>query len=283
MEAGKAHVLVVANETVGGHKLSEAIKRRAERGPIRCTVVCPQNEPREGLIRYEESSRTAAEIRLELTLQMLRELGIEAQGEVLDPDPFLAVQDAVLLHHPDEIIVSTHPYPRSGWLRRDLIGRIEEFAELPVEHVVVDFQTEPVKHTLVIANETVGERPLMEALKKRAGESPHRFTIISPQGGKSPEAMASAKDRLEQAIDELRAAGLQVVGQIMESDPFTSVENALQWHPADEIVISTFKGHRSRWQRMDIVERVSRATQRRVEHVAVDPAEHEEPAAVAAG
>jgi hypothetical protein len=283
MEAGKTHVLVVANETVGGQKLLDAIKRRAGQGPIRCTVICPQNHPRRGLVRYDESSRTAAEIRLDLTLQKLREFGIEATGEVLDPDPFLAVQDAVLLHHPDEIIISTHPYPRSGWLRRDLIGRIREFSGLPVEHVVVDLQTEPVKHTLVVANETVGERPLMEALQKRASESPHRFTIVSPQGGKSPEAVASAKDRLDQAIEELRASGLDVVGQIMESDPFTSVENALQHHPADEIIISTFKGHRSRWQRMDIVERVSRATRRRVEHIAVDPAERNEPAGAAVG
>ena len=44
-----AHVLVVANETVGGQKLLEAIERRAARGPIRCTVVCPQNTPARGL------------------------------------------------------------------------------------------------------------------------------------------------------------------------------------------------------------------------------------------
>jgi hypothetical protein len=283
MEATSAHVLVVASETVGGQKLTDAIKKRAERGPIRCTVACPQNKPRAGRVRYEESSRTAAQIRLDLTLAKLRELGIEAAGEVLDPDPFLAAQDAVLLYHPDEIIVSTYPYPRSGGMRRDLIGRIERFAQIPVEHVVVDLQAEPVKHALVIANETVGERPLMEALQKRAGESAHRFTIVSPQGGKSPQAVASAKDRLERAIEELRGAGLDVVGQIMESDPFTSVENALQWHPADEIIVSTFKGHRSRWQRMDIVERVSRASGRRVEHIAVEPAERKEPAGVAAG
>jgi hypothetical protein len=272
---------VVANETVGGQKLLDAIKQRNERGPIRCTVICPQNKPRAGLVRYAESSRTAAQIRLDLTLEKLREMGIEATGEVLDPDPFLAVQDAVRLYHPDEIIISTHPYPRSGWQRRDLIGRIRDFANVPVEHVVVDLQTEPVKHTLVIANETVGERALMDALRKRASESPHRFTIISPQGGKSPQAVASAKDRLEAAIDELHGAGLEVVGQIMESDPFTSVENALQHHPADEIIISTFRGQRSRWQRMDLVERVRRAMGRKVEHIAVDPAERKEPAGAA--
>jgi hypothetical protein len=277
--AQPAHVLVVANETVGGHKLLQAIEQRAERGPIRCTVICPQNRPRKGLVIYDESVRTAAQIRLDLTLERLRELGIEANGEVMDPDPFLAVQDALRLYQPDEIIISTHPYPRSGWLRRDLIELIRSDSKLPVEHVVVDLQTEPVKHVLVVANETVGERPLIEALEKRASVSPHRFTIIAPQGGKTPQAAASAKERLERALEALRQAGLEVVGQVMESDPFTSVQNALQYHPADEIVISTFRGQRSRWQRMDLVERVRRATGRRVEHIAVDPAEREQRAA----
>ena len=39
------HVLVVSNETVGGHRLLEAIEQRAARGPIRCTVVSPGTRP----------------------------------------------------------------------------------------------------------------------------------------------------------------------------------------------------------------------------------------------
>lgn len=276
------HVLVVANETVGGDKLLEAVKRRAERGPIRCTVICPQNPPRKGLVIHDETVQSAALIRLEHTIERLRALGIEADGEVMDPDPFLAVQDAVGLYDPDEIVISTHPYPRSGVLGHGLIERIESATGLPVEHIVVDLQTEPVKHALVVANETVGERPLIEALEKRAAESPHRFTIISPQGGKSPEAAATAKDRLERTVDELRQAGLEVAGQVMETDPFTSVQNAIQYHPADEIIVSTFRGQHSRWQRMDLVERVRRATGRRIEHIEVEPAEQAQPAGVAA-
>jgi hypothetical protein len=267
-----AHVLVVPSETVGGSKLLAAVKQRADRGPIRCTVVCPRNEPRKGLVVHEETARSAAQIRLDHTIQQLREMGIEADGEVMDPDAFLAVQDAVGIYHPDEIVISTNPYPRSGFLRRDLVERIEHSFGLPVEHVVIDLQEEPVKHALVVANETVSERPLIEALEKRASESPHRFTIISPQGGKSREAAATAKERLDRTVEELRRAGLQVAGQIMDTDPLTSVQNAIQYHPADEIIVSTFKGQRSRWQRIDLVERVRRATGRQVEHIAVEPA-----------
>jgi hypothetical protein len=275
-----SNVMVVANETVGGQKLLDAITERAQKGPIRCTVICPQNQPRKGYFIHDETVQSASQIRLNYTLDRLRALGIEAAGEVMDPDPYLATLDAVRLYHPDEIIISTHPYPRSGWQRRDLVERIATATKLPVEHVVVDLQTEPVKHTLVVANETVGERPLIEALERRAAESPHRFTIVSPQGGKSPEAQATAKDRLDRTIRELREAGLEVQGQIMETDPLTSVQNALQYHPADEIIVSTFAGQRSRWQRMDLVERVRRATGRRVEHIALEPAESKQPAAV---
>ena len=72
-------------------------------------------------------------------------MGIEARGEVMDPDPFLAVQDALRIYGADEIIISTYPYPRSGWLRRDLVERIESCSGLPVEHVVVDLHEEPVQ------------------------------------------------------------------------------------------------------------------------------------------
>jgi len=279
-----AHVLVVANETVGGQKLLEAIERRRQRGPIRCTVVCPQNKPRRGYVIYDDSVRSAARIRLEFTLERLREMGIDADGEVMDPDPFLAVQDALRIYGPDEIIISTYPYARSGWLRRDLVERIRSYSKLPVEHVIVDLNAEPTKHALVVANETVGARHLIESLERRASESPHHFTFISPQGGKDPEAVALARERLDNTVKELRLAGLDVVGQVMDPDPFTSIMNALQYHPADEIIISTFPGEKSGWLRSDLIDRVRRATGKPVEHITADPAaEDRVPSVQAAG
>ena len=90
---------------------------------------------------YDDSVRSAARIRLDLTLERLHEMGIEARGEVMDPDPYLAVQDALRdVRAPTRSSSRRYPYPRSGWLRRDLVERIRECAELPVEHVVVDLQ-----------------------------------------------------------------------------------------------------------------------------------------------
>jgi hypothetical protein len=200
---------------------------------------------------------------------------------VMDPDPFLAVEDAVRLYRPDEILISSYPYPRSGWLRRDLIERIRQATGLPIEHVIVDLRDEPVEHTLVVANETVGGRKLIEELERRSSESLHRFTVICPQGGKELEARMSAGERLERTLKELRAAGLDVVGQVMEGDPLTAIENAHQYHPADEIIISTFPGGRSRWLRGDLINAVRRATGKPVVHIEIEPAAEPEQLAAA--
>jgi len=47
------HVLVIANETVAGKSLIDALKRRSEQGPLRVTVITPVNQPREGYVVYD--------------------------------------------------------------------------------------------------------------------------------------------------------------------------------------------------------------------------------------
>jgi len=95
-----------------------------------------------------------------MTIALLREAGIEADGEVMDPDPYSAVMDAVGEQDYDEIVISTHPETRSGWLRQGLVDRVERATRRPVEHVVVDLDTErdDAKRTLVVANQTVASR-----------------------------------------------------------------------------------------------------------------------------
>jgi hypothetical protein len=52
------------------------------------------------------------------------------------PDPYTAVTQTVNDERVDEIIVSTFPGERSGWLRRDLVQRLRRDTGLPVEHVI---------------------------------------------------------------------------------------------------------------------------------------------------
>ncbi|HZV75103.1 MAG TPA: universal stress protein [Conexibacter sp.] len=267
-----ANVLVVANDTHGGRSLIEAIKARAARGDASFVVIAPQNKPQSGLVIYDEAVRDAARHRVETTLAALRDLGIEARGDVMDPDPFNATLDAVREYGIDEIIVSTHPETRSGWLRRDLIERVHEATELPVEHVVVDLDADRAEatQTLVVANRTAGGEPLFEELRRRAAATPHRFTVIVPQDGGEGHHAAEARERLTALLTRLHKEGIPATGGIGDPDPFTAVMNALQFYRVDEIVISTLPKMRSRWLRGDLVERVERATAAPVQHVVVD-------------
>jgi hypothetical protein len=261
-------VLVVANETVGGRALVDAVKERAAKGPTRFHVICPQNEPRHGYVVYDDLSHAAASNRLETTLAELREAGIEADGQVMDPDPYAATMDGIAHYHADEVIISTHPETRSGWLRRDLVERIRGDSGLPVTHVVVDLDSDRAHKlsTLVVANQTVGGQPLIDLLRAKAQASPHRFIVICPRGEGTAEEAAA---RLTDTLARLREAGLECTGQVGDPDAFTAIQNALQFYMVDEIVISTFPGERSGWLRVNLIERTKAATGKPVEHIEV--------------
>jgi GNAT superfamily N-acetyltransferase len=264
-------VLVVANETLGGAPVLARIKEKAaEEGSIRLVVCVPRTNPRQGNIIYDEAVFDAAQIRIDLARKIFREEGIEAIGEVGDPDPYTATMDAIAEHHPDEVLISTYPAASSGWLRRDLIERIAEATHLPVEHVVVDLDQEglPFGVTLVVANRTAASPALLEALKGRAEElERHVFIFVVPQEGGQGVAARQARARLTQMIDRARAAGLICAGMIADPDPYNAVMNALQFFRVDDIVISTLPATRSGWMRADLIERVRRASNKPVEHV----------------
>jgi hypothetical protein len=132
-------LLIVANETVAGRELLDAIERRAREGALDITVLCPISEPRGSYVVDPDAVRAAASERLERTLRELRDNGIEARGFVVDAGPLDAVRDHAAHEAPDEVIVSTHPRQTSRWLRRDVVDQMRRFLrDIPVEHVVVD-------------------------------------------------------------------------------------------------------------------------------------------------
>jgi hypothetical protein len=268
------HVLVVANETVAGKSLTDALDRRAAEGPVRITVICPISQPREGYVVYEDTRRASARRRLDRTLELLRAHGIAADGFVVDADPVEAVRDsfAQLEPPPDEIVVSTHPEERSGWMRRDVVERIRSVAgQVPVEHVVVDLRREGGDaNVLVIANETVVGAPLLDSIRERAGRSPASFLILSPQSDPSTSAHPAAERRLRLAVGQLRGEGIDVHGEIAHPDPYTAAVHAVREERVDEIIVSTFPGERtSSWLRGNLLERLRKDTKLPVEHVEV--------------
>ncbi len=135
-------VLVVANETVGGEELVEAIGERALAGHTQFFVVCPALSSRlKTWTSDEDEARAAAQDRLDATVARLTSLGIAVRGQVGDLDPLVAIEDGVRAFRPDEIVVSTHPEGRSNWLERGVVQAAREKFDVPVAHVVVDLDT----------------------------------------------------------------------------------------------------------------------------------------------
>jgi hypothetical protein len=267
-------ILVVANETLGGRKLIEAVRDHAAAGDCRFVLCVPQNRPRAGLVIYDDSVFDAAQARVDLALSFVAAEGINAIGEVGDPDPYTATMDAVREHHPDEIIISTFPETRSGWLRRDLIDRVQDATGLPVEHIVADIDNEglPFRVTLAVANRTASGGELLDALKAKVDAEPDKargrlFIVVVPQEGGDGQASRRARTRLKLVLDRLHQAGLFAAGMIGDPDPYTAITNALQYFRVDDIVISTFAETKSGWLRADLIERVRNASGKPVEHV----------------
>ncbi len=121
------NVLVIANQTVLSGELLGRIRERAAAGPASFLIVAPQDDEEE----HDDADR-----RLRLALTQLRGEGIDAHGQVAHPDPYTAARQVVNDERVDEIIVSTFPGTRSGWLRRDLVQRLAKDTGLPVDHVV---------------------------------------------------------------------------------------------------------------------------------------------------
>ncbi len=267
-------VLVVANETLVGDELIVAVRRRAARGPIRAVVVAPVNEPVAGYVVYEDSRRAAAGRRLDRTVEAFRAAGIPAHGGVFSSGPLDAVKDIVAQEHIDELIVSTHPEEKSGWLRRNLMDEIRKAAgDRPVEHVVADVAARTgTANVLVVANETVLGEPLLERIRRRALEGPATFLLVSPQSDAQASEHPEAERRLRAALSQLRADGVEAHGQIAHPDPYTAAMQAIHDERVDEVIVSTFPGERSGWLRRDLVGRLRGDSKLPVEHIVVDPA-----------
>jgi len=261
-------ILVLANETIGGRSLIEKVQERHADG-VEYWVVVPRARPRRGNVVYDEAVRDMAQVRVDLMTTFMSENGIKGNGEVGDPDPFLAATDAVAAEGIDEIIVSTLPAETSGWLKRDLPERLRESTGLPVEHVVSDVVGEgrPFDVTLVAANVTVASDELHGRLKALAADSPHRFIVVVPQDHAQGHAVAEARERLARLLDSLRSEGIVAAGMIGDPDPYTAIMNAVDYFYISEIIISTLPEASSKWMADKLVDRIQSASQKPVEHI----------------
>jgi hypothetical protein len=125
------HLLVVANRTVDSPELLDALRERAQQGPIHVTLLAPA----------AWSERDTAEQRLAAAVAALAENDIRAEGMLADADPIVAVQESWNPGRYDEVVVSTLTEGASQWLQIDLPHRVARLTDCQVRHVAV-----PVRH-----------------------------------------------------------------------------------------------------------------------------------------
>jgi hypothetical protein len=286
-ENGQAKpLLVFLNEVAGGRKLLAAVGERAEQVPF-VAVAAPQNQPAVGQLIDAGELRDAARARVEVTMSILSEYGIESVGEVMDRDPALALDDAVRAHEPGEVLLSCMHGTRFGFARKDLVewARSRFEPEVKLTHIPVRIEDDSVSweksHTLVVATQTVAAPDLVKRLKERAAGHPHRYTLVCPraEGVSEPEIVRD----LASTLAELYRADIDATGQPMSPDPFHAVQNAIEHYSIDEVLISTFAGESSRWLDEDLVGRTREITDKQVEHLEVGRPAEAVAAAVAEG
>jgi cell pole-organizing protein PopZ len=145
--------LVVANQTLGGDELLDAIRDRMARGPAEFWVLVPATPSTQLVnefgalsgyfpisaellhaadVEARDQGIALAKANLESELQRLREAGATADGTVGDPDPMKAIENAVAQRRFDEIILSTLPPGVSRWLAMDLPHRVKRKVDVPL-------------------------------------------------------------------------------------------------------------------------------------------------------
>jgi hypothetical protein len=279
-------LLVFLNEVAGGRKLLQAVSERASKVPF-VAVAAPRNQPAVGQLIDSGELREAARARVEVTMAVLSEYGVDSVGEVMDPDPALALDDAVRAHEPGEVLLSCLYETRFGITRKDLVEWARERLEpeVAVTHIPVRITDDSISweksHTLVVATQTVAAPDLVARLKERAAGHPHRYTIVCPraEGVGEPEIVRD----LASTLAELYRADVDATGQPMSPDPFHAVQNAIEHYSVDEVLISTFAGEESRWLDEDLVGRTREITDKPVEHLEVGRPAAAVAAAVAGG
>jgi len=133
-------VIAILTDNLHGSEPVEQILANADREGVELRVVVPATEAnalRHTLGDIDEPKQEAEE-RLERALKTLRGNGIEVSGEVGDPDPVQAAQDALLKAPADEVLIFEHCEEQSKWYEEGLLEKAQEGIEPPLRVVVVE-------------------------------------------------------------------------------------------------------------------------------------------------
>jgi len=114
---------------------------------------------------------------------------------------------------------------------------------------------------LVVANRTAATPALIEAVRERAGRGACTFTLLVPHTASGLHRVVDPEDQgvneaeqtLELALPLLeKAAGAPVEGMVGDAEPLAAIQDAVNLHGYDELIISTLPKRFSRWLRLDL-------------------------------
>jgi hypothetical protein len=133
-----------------------------------------------------------------------------------------------------------------------------------------------VTKILVLANETIGGRSLIEKVMERRGDDVSFHVVVPrarPRRGNVvyDEAVRDmAQVRVDLMLAFMRDNDIRGTGEVGDEDPFLAATDAVAAEGIDEIIVSTLPAETSGWMRRDLPERLREATGKPVEHVISD-------------
>jgi hypothetical protein len=142
-------ILVVANQTAAGKELLDEIANRCRGRDCGVMLVSPAmvGSRAEHWASDVDKGMDLARERMAGSVAALRRVGIEVRADVGDPDPNMAIEDALRVFPADEIVISTLPPGESRWLEHDVVERTRHEVDLPMTHVIVDLDAEAATAT----------------------------------------------------------------------------------------------------------------------------------------
>lgn len=133
-------VIAVVTDTLQGEAPAEEIARSADGEAAEVRLVVPAVEA--NALRHTmgdiDEPREQAGQRLEASLRYLRQHGVDAEGEVGDPDPIQAAQDALLKAPADEVVFFEYDRDQARWFEGGMFDHAKESLEPPLRMVVLD-------------------------------------------------------------------------------------------------------------------------------------------------
>ena len=118
---------------------------------------------------------------------------------------------------------------------------------------------------LVVAHKTAATPALLDAVRERAARGPAKFTLLVPNPAHGLHALVDPEDVeqsegeqvLELAIPLLEeAAGAPVDGMVGDPSPMNAIQDAINMHGFDEVIISTLPARVSKWLKLDLPSKV---------------------------